>query len=194
MTLLPVPPAPPRYKSSPRKRRWKCILNSTNMQGGRKETQCTDYTIWRFQSRARLKCGACLLKKRARKFTFSITALIILTSLVLSLEMWSAYFDETDPSNYRFIHYYEYRLKQADFSCSFESEARGLKRSLDNLLADGPDNVKEAVRRMRGAFKASFIYVSWNSAWLMVVEGIYTARRVSCALAHWEACRYCRRG
>ncbi|CAG8463275.1 4620_t:CDS:10 [Acaulospora morrowiae] len=56
---------------------------------------------------------------------------------------WCAYFNETEPKEYRFLGFYEYRSKQVDFTFSFQKESYKLQMDLDNLMKDGSEEAKE---------------------------------------------------
>ncbi|CAG8671119.1 6572_t:CDS:10 [Funneliformis caledonium] len=56
---------------------------------------------------------------------------------------WSAYFDETHPEDYRFLDFYKFRSQKSDFTFSFRKESDKLKKDLDILTTNGPDNMME---------------------------------------------------
>ncbi|RHZ90059.1 hypothetical protein Glove_8g6 [Diversispora epigaea] len=66
---------------------------------------------------------------------------------------WCAYFHETNPQDYRFLDFYEYRSKQVDFTFSFMNEAYKLRNDLDLIAKDGSKEMKEAVIKMKNIFK-----------------------------------------
>ena len=53
---------------------------------------------------------------------------------------WCAYFGKTEPKEYCFLDFYEYRSKQVDFTFSFQKESYKLQMDLDNLMKDGSRN------------------------------------------------------
>ncbi|CAG8589648.1 13888_t:CDS:10, partial [Cetraspora pellucida] len=65
---------------------------------------------------------------------------------------WCAYFNETDPKEYRFLGFYEYRAKQADFTFSFQKESYKLQMDLDNLMKDGPEESKKTASQLKTIF------------------------------------------
>src|SRR3954454_22904390 len=71
---------------------------------------------------------------------------------------WSAYFDKTQPENYRFLHYYEYWSKQSNFT-SFQNESRNLKKDLERLLSHGSGEMKAAAARLHSNLTASFFFI-----------------------------------
>ena len=51
--------------------------------------------------------------------------------------IWCVYLDVTQPKDYRFLGFYEYRSKQVDFTFSFQTESYKLKMDLDCLIDKG---------------------------------------------------------
>src|SRR5438067_2012141 len=73
--------------------------------------------------------------------------------------IWSAYFEETRPEDYRFLDFYEYRLQQSDFTFSFRRESDKLKKDLSLLITNGPDKMKEGASLLDKSFKAKFFSI-----------------------------------
>ena len=66
---------------------------------------------------------------------------------------WSAHFDETNPEDYRFLGFYEYRSKQVDFTFSFMKEAYKLQMDLDLIAKDGSKEMKQVAIQMNNIIK-----------------------------------------
>ncbi|CAG8704777.1 11808_t:CDS:2, partial [Acaulospora morrowiae] len=82
---------------------------------------------------------------------------------------WCSYFNETEPKEYRFLDFYEYRSKQADFTFSFQKESYKLQMDLNNLMEDGSEESKETASHLNKLFKASnLLRGQWNAVYLMV--------------------------
>ncbi|CAI2191450.1 4937_t:CDS:2 [Funneliformis geosporum] len=58
---------------------------------------------------------------------------------------WDSYFDETPPEKYSFWGFYKHRQKQEGFRFSFQKEAYWLQKSLDSLVEDGTEELKNVV-------------------------------------------------
>ena len=66
----------------------------------------------------------------------------------------SAYFDITPPNQYSFLGFYQYRIKQDNFTFSFQKEAYTLKKNLESLLNSNSE-IMENAKRLRERFKVS---------------------------------------
>ena len=60
----------------------------------------------------------------------------------------SAYFDITPPCQYSFLGFYQHRIKQNDFTFSFQKEANTLKKNLDTILNNSSNS--EIIERAKG--------------------------------------------
>ena len=75
---------------------------------------------------------------------------------------WSAYFDETHPEDYRFLDFYKFRLQKSDFTFSFRKESEKLKKDLDILTTNGPENMMESANQLYESFKARFFFFFYH--------------------------------
>ncbi|CAG8505417.1 7996_t:CDS:2 [Paraglomus occultum] len=69
------------------------------------------------------------------------------------MDTYCVYFKETTPDNYRFLDFYQYRSKQEDFTFSFQKEADKLRKDLDLILKNGPEENKKGAIRLKQSFK-----------------------------------------
>ncbi|CAG8707098.1 6133_t:CDS:10, partial [Funneliformis mosseae] len=70
---------------------------------------------------------------------------------------WYAYFDKTQPKNYRFLGFYEYRSKQVDFTFSFRTESYKLQMDLYCLINNGTEEMKKIASQLNNIFKRALI-------------------------------------
>ncbi|CAG8646147.1 11601_t:CDS:2, partial [Diversispora eburnea] len=108
---------------------------------------------------------------------------------------WCAYFDETNPQDYRFLDFYEYRSKQVDFTLSFQKESYKLQADLALLTKEGSQEMKE-VANLKGAPIATVTMeccspYGWNARYGKT-EPVYTTTTTvtmeCCTPYGWNAC------
>ncbi|CAG8616063.1 4450_t:CDS:10, partial [Ambispora leptoticha] len=101
---------------------------------------------------------------------------------------WCAYFDKTDPKEYCFLDFYEYRSKQVDFTFSFQKESYKLQMDLDNLMKDGSEESKETAMISRGSSYSygdnGMLSTLWSECPLLENGTLTTTGTMECCLPY----------
>nr|CAG8518183.1 12824_t:CDS:2 [Entrophospora candida] len=112
----------------------------------------------------------------------------------------SDYFDITLPNQYSFLGYYQYCIKQTDFTFSFQKEANTLRKNLETILNNSSNSeIIKSVKSLKETFKnhqARFQEVDkfWNN-----IENEYLHEKLSIEekelqLDEWEIAHVITRG